>query len=215
MTKLLTAFRRQEIQVLIGTQMVAKGHDFPGVTLVGVLAADHGLKFPDFRASERTFQLVTQVAGRAGRADKPGRVLIQTFDPGHHSLQAAQAHSFQQFLEAELPHRRLRDYPPFSHLALVLVTHLDAKKAEAIALDLAMALRRAAIDPNETVPSAWVLGPVFAPIQRIKGKTRIQILVKARDRKVLHRILHQLDQRVDQDNLAGTVALDVDPIHLL
>ena len=215
LNKLLASFRRGEIQVLVGTQMVAKGHDFPGVTLVGVMLADQGLKFPDFRASERTFQLLTQVAGRAGRGDLPGRVLVQTYDPPHYALQAASGHDWDGFVSAELPIRRLRDYPPFCHLAMVRITDSDERRAEALGRELARHLQTEAVDPGEVVPSIWVLGPAWAPIQKIKQKVRLQILIKARHRQGLHRLLAWLDRLIDERNLAGTVAVDVDPLNLL
>lgn len=208
--RILEAFRSGKTRVLVGTQMVAKGHDFPGVTLVGVLLADHGLKFPDFRASERTFQLVTQVAGRAGRGEKPGRVLVQTYDPEHPSLKAAMKHDVEAFLSEELPVRELRGYPPHAHLALVKVTDTDAERAERVARGLVEHLA-----PLAERHRVWVLGPAFAPIQRIKNKTRVQVLLKSADRDALHRVLTMLDTHVDACHLAGTVALDVDPHSLL
>jgi primosomal protein N' (replication factor Y) len=212
---LLTAFRARDIQVLIGTQMVAKGHDFPGVTLVGVLLADQGLKFPDFRAAERTFQLLTQVAGRAGRGDRRGRVLVQTYDPRHYSLLAAEKHDYDAFVASELPVRRLCDYPPFAYLAMVKVTESDAERAEGLAASLAAELRDQAVRKDEVVPSTWVLGPAWAPIQKIKNKVRAQILIKARHRQDLHRLLTWLGHAIDERNLASTVGVDVDPVNLL
>jgi primosomal protein N' (replication factor Y) len=208
--RILDEFRSGRTQVLVGTQMVAKGHDFPGVTLVGVLLADHGLKFPDFRASERTFQLVTQVAGRAGRGELPGRVLVQTYDPDHPSLKAAANHDVEAFLSEELPIRELRGYPPHAHLALVKVTDADAERAERVARGLVEHLA-----PLAERNQVWILGPAFAPIQRIKNKTRVQVLFKSADRNALHRVLTALDMHVDACHLAGTVALDVDPHSLL
>ena len=213
--KLLTAFRKGDIDVLIGTQMVAKGHDFPGVTLVGVLLADQGLKFPDFRASERTFQLLTQVAGRAGRGEVPGRVVIQSFDPHHYSLTAATQHDFDAFVEAELPRRRERDYPPFCHLAMLKITDTDPAKVSALAGDLARQLQTLSAATGEVAPSLRVLGPAWAPIQKIKNKVRAQILLKGRKRPELHQALALLDRIVDERKLAGVVAIDVDPVSLL
>jgi primosomal protein N' (replication factor Y) len=210
--RLLGEFRRGQIQVLIGTQMVAKGHDFPNVTLVGVLAADQALRLPDFRASERAFQLVTQVAGRAGRGDLPGRVIVQSYSPEHHSLTAAVDHSYPQFAAPELEFRRMQDYPPFSFLALVLVTHTDEAAAGELATRLAALLRAAS---SAIGSELWVLGPAFAPVQRIKSKTRVHILLKARQRAALHQLLARLDRVVDEENLSAQVAVDVDPLQLL
>jgi len=209
--EVLDTFRTGKAQVLIGTQMVAKGHDFPGVTLVGILLADQGLKFPDFRASERTFQLITQVAGRAGRGTLPGQVMVQSYNPTHHSLETASRHHVDAFLETELPLRRLRGYPPFSFLALIKVTDPDESKAESLSRDMAQRIVQA-LPPESGVD---ILGPAFAPIQRIKNKTRFQILLKSEDRTRLHEILRYVDAYVDEENLAGTIAVDVDPISLL
>ncbi|NUN14911.1 MAG: primosomal protein N' [Myxococcales bacterium] len=215
MFTLLEKFRRREIDVLVGTQMVAKGHDFPGVTLVGVLLADQSLKFPDFRASERTFQLLTQVAGRAGRAQLPGKVLIQSYHPQHYSLQAVLRQDVSAFVASELPARQLGDYPPFSYIALLKVTHTDPQITQQHAEQLAAWLRRLISDNQPQWNGIFFTGPALAPLQKIQGKTRFQILVKSRTRSLLHRALTALDQHVDTQRLHGVVAVDVDPVNLL
>ena len=214
--QILRAVRAGDVDVLVGTQMVAKGHDFPNVTLVGALLADQGLKFPDFRAAERTFQLLTQVAGRAGRGERPGRVIVQTYDPGHHSLRHARAHDDRAFVEDELHQRRERGYPPFVHLALVRVTATSLESARGEAERAVATLLRAAARTEAGRRTFGVLGPTPAPIERIKGQVRWQVLARSPDRHVLHESLAALAH-----DLAGrrggstTVVIDVDPVNML
>lgn len=170
---LLTRFRNKEADVLLGTQMVAKGLDFPDVTLVGVIAADTVLHLPDFRASERTFQLLTQVAGRAGRHQLPGEVVIQTYHPDHYSIVHAQEHDFRAFVEKEKGLREKLDYPPYCELALVTFSHKDSR----VAIQGAQAFVehvRGEIGGAEVT----FLGPVPAPLAKIKDRYRMQILIK-------------------------------------
>jgi primosomal protein N' (replication factor Y) len=170
--EILARFHRGETDILVGTQMVAKGHDVPGVTLVGVVAADLGLHFPDFRASERTFQLLTQVAGRAGRGDEAGRVIIQTFLPDHYAIALARTHDYRSFYREELLRRKPHGYPPFRELFQVGVSGLDCVAVE----DAAEALAKLA----RSVPGApdiEVLGPAPAPLARIRDRFRWQLLL--------------------------------------
>jgi len=169
--KTLARFDAAPAGLLVGTQMVAKGHDFPEVTLGIVLDADQTLRFPDFRAEERTFSLVTQLAGRAGRGDAGGRVLVQTIAPGARAIRYAARHDTEGFLAGELERRRALAYPPFSSLIRIVCSSPDAAEAHAAAADL-----RALIAP----PDAQVLGP--APLFRLRGRSRSQLVVKARDR---------------------------------
>lgn len=208
--KLLTQFRKREIDVLIGTQMVAKGHDFPGVTLVGVLAADHGLAFPDFRAAERTFQLLTQIAGRAGRGDRPGRVLVQTHAPDHYAIRHALAHDATGFLATELGMRRARGFPPDTHLALFRVSGAEQAATAATAEALARALRDAA---KARGPGVDVHAAQPAPIERVKDRWRYQVLVSATDRRALRAVLDATRPTWAEARLAKhlQIALDVDP----
>jgi len=212
--QVLTDFRERRLQILIGTQMVAKGHDFPGVTLVGVLQADQGLRFPDFRATERTYQLLTQVAGRAGRGERPGRVLIQTYAPQHYVIESVVRQDHASFVAREIQERQAYGYPPSAHLALVLITHEDADKAQKRALTSLDALQ-VARQEERAGDALLILGPTFAPIQRLKNKTRLQILLKCSDRDLLHRILSRFETYVGSENLWGSLAIDVDPINLL
>jgi primosomal protein N' (replication factor Y) len=207
----LNRFRRHEADVLVGTQMLSKGHDFPGVTLVGILQADHGLGLPDLRASERTFQLLTQVAGRAGRGERPGRVLIQAFAVRHPAIAAAARHDYEGFAAWELERRRELHNPPFGHLALVRVSGLDAGAVTLRAEALAAALRERVAEievkhAGEDECPASVLGPVPSPIERINSKTRWQILLRARARPPLRWLLRSLRPLLGAAS-AGTTAI--------
>ena len=179
------------IACLIGTQMVAKGHDFPGVTAVGVLSADTLLNFPDFRAAERTFQLVSQVSGRAGRGDRPGTVHVQTFHPDHPAIRRAASHDLEGFAAAELEFRRTFFYPPFSDLASILVSSPHRERAE----EAAETLGRAARASSQTLR---ISGPAPAPLERLQGKWRFQILLRAGSRKSVLEALESI--------VAGTAA---------
>lgn len=198
----LERFRRRELDVLVGTQMLAKGHDFPAVTLVGVLLAESGLNVPDFRAAERTFQLLTQVAGRAGRGERPGHVLVQTYAPEHPAIEAALRHDHEGFLRAEMRQRELTGWPPFAHLALLECKHEDADRAMG-------ALALCCDQAREW--GADVRGPVLAGLAKLKGIARVHALVRATDRKLLHACLAKL-QRTTRDLPPGVeLTIDVDP----
>jgi primosomal protein N' (replication factor Y) len=214
LTRLLGAFRKRETDILVGTQMVAKGHDFPGVTLVGVLLAETGLRLPDFRAGERTFQLMTQIAGRAGRAELPGRVLVQTYMPEHYALKLARGHSTEAFLDAELGLRQIRLFPPASHLALFRVESVEADRAWETARRLMAQLGSVGEPAGGDLE---IQGPRLAPVERIKERWRIQILLRSSSRSTLSHVLSGV-----MADLAATpvhhkvhVALDVDPHNFL
>jgi len=199
------AMRRGQLSCLIGTQMVAKGHDFAGVTAVGVLSADTLLHFPDFRSAEKTFQLLAQVAGRAGRGDVPGTVHVQTFHPSHPAIRRAAAHDVAGFAEHELEFRRSFFYPPFSELASLLVSAPDRGRAERTAADLGAALAASG--------GTRLSGPAPAPLERLQGRWRFQILLRAADRRA---VLAALEAAVPDRAPAGVqVAVDVDPQDLL
>lgn len=204
---LLARFRAHEADVLIGTQMVAKGLDFPRVTLVGVVSADTALHIPDFRASERAFQLLTQVAGRAGRAHHPGEVIVQTFNPEHEAIQSASTHDYLRFYQREIAHREELRYPPFSRLANVLATHPDETKAEELcrqsAQRLLQQIQSAGVD-------AEVLGPVQAPIARLRGLWRWHCLVKCYQQEALPHLLHGALDGLHPPP-GGSLQVDVDP----
>jgi primosomal protein N' (replication factor Y) len=210
--QLLTRFRNKEADVLLGTQMVAKGLDFPDVTLVGVIAADTVLHLPDFRASERTFQLLTQVAGRAGRHTLPGEVVIQTYHPEHYSLTFAKNHDFNGFAEKELDLRAKLNYPPYCKLILVTFSHVRSP--------IAMQAAQQFIDVFRTQLGGepiTILGPVAAPIAKIKDRYRIQCLIKYRDElTVLNGVQEawlEIEKKTESIDLS--IQIDVDPQLLL
>ena len=211
----LLAFSKREIDVLVGTQMLAKGHDFPAVTLVGVVSADAGLNFPDFRAAERTFQLLTQVAGRAGRGTAPGRVILQSWYPDHYALRFAQCQDYAGFYEQEIEFRKLMGYPPFQNLTQILVSDADEGKAARAADAIAAALKqRAARESGERKPR--VLGPAAAPIEKLRGRHRIQILLKSAPDVSVAPILEDCFAAVEKQRVSvERIHIDVDPLSLL
>jgi len=207
----LLDFGRGEIDLLVGTQMLAKGHDFHNVTLVGVVSVDAGLALPDFRAAERTFQLITQVAGRAGRGDLPGRVLIQTYHPDHYALKHATKQDYQGFYDEEIRHRRNHGYPPFVALALFLVRNKDAARARSIAQELRNHLNQANRDH-----ACRILGPAPAPFARLRGDYRIQLLMKSRSRKQMRAVIDQALKNFEEaGNDARSVTLEIDPVSMM
>jgi len=206
--RLLERMEAGEIDILVGTQMVAKGHDFPGVTLVGVVNADSTLNFPDFRSSERTFALLAQVAGRAGRGERPGKVFIQTFSPEHYALSSAAEHDYRGFYALEIVGREALGYPPFGFLVnLVLAGNEERKVAEA-ARDLAERLQSLA-------GGVEILGPAPCPLARLRGKSRMQILLKATQRSLLRRLLAHLGPAARSVPAGVRLAIDVDPVDML
>lgn len=178
--KWLNLFREKEADVLLGTQMVAKGLDFPDVTLVGVIAADTVLNLPDFRSAEKTFQLLTQVAGRAGRHELPGEVVIQTYYPDHYSVQMAANHDYTQFFAKEMRHRQIGHYPPYARLALITFSHPDIPVLLQTGERLIHALAEQGVSAVRTSGRVEVLGPVASPIPRIKDRYRFQCMLKYR-----------------------------------
>lgn len=206
LSRLLADMRAGAVDILVGTQMVVKGHDFPGVTLVGVLDADQGLFFQDFRAAERTFQLLVQVAGRAGRGSSPGRVLIQTRRPEHHAIHFAANQDVEGFARRELLVRRELSYPPFGHVVLFRIQGENETALQQQAEAFAGFLRAQA-------GGVEVLGPAPAPLARIRGTYRYQVLLKSTDRRILHERVRQAASFVWT---AGVKARpDVDPQHML
>jgi len=208
LTELLSRFARGEIDVLVGTQMVAKGHDFPGVTLVCVVSADTGLLLPDFRAAERTFQLVTQVSGRAGRGKEPGRVLVQTWNPEADAVARVPAHDYDGFAEHELAWREALAWPPFSRLVAVRIEGQDPGETAAVARKLGD--RLAVLLPGPAT-GVRLLGPAPAPLARLRGKSRWQLLLKAPRQALLGPLLDQLERDLEVLPGAVRVVLDVDP----
>ena len=225
--RVLRAWRAHEFDVLIGTQMVAKGHDVPGVTLVGVILADVTLNRPDFRAAERTFQLLTQVAGRAGRGQDLGTVIIQTYAPRHYSIQCAARHDFTRFAAQEQRYRKQLGYPPFTRLINVRFEGRDGQQVEATASLFLQKVEQTRQSPPFSPPQSGgrrggesaraaglqILGPAPAPIERIKGRVRWQLLVKGPDRPLLHALIGKAHDAFVQAKPPRTVRtiIDVDP----
>jgi primosomal protein N' (replication factor Y) len=205
--KLLTRFGNKEADILLGTQMIAKGLDFPDVTLVGVLTADTMLHLPDFRASEKTFQLLTQVSGRAGRHELPGEVIIQTYTPEHYSIQLASQYDYDSFYNHEMQLRKNHAYPPYYYLALLTVSHPEITKVVSVTEKIVQFLRRNV--ENETK----ILGPVASPIPRIKDRYRYQCMVKYKREKNLHETLRKITEHFQQEMSSNDlmIAIDLSP----
>ena len=207
----LAQFRAGEARILIGTQMIAKGLDFPNVTLVGVVNADTALHFPDFRAAERTFQLVTQVAGRTGRGDRGGHVILQTSTPEHPAIQAAARHDYLMFAQRELPEREQFGYPPFTTLVRIIIRGSSTPQTESFADVLTERLRGAL---EVAGIAARILGPAPCPIERLRGKSRFHTLIQSADSDGLRAVLRTALATLDQpDNLQWLV--DIDPLEML
>ncbi|MDD5170568.1 MAG: primosomal protein N' [Syntrophales bacterium] len=204
---ILRALAREEIDILVGTQMIAKGHDFPGVVLVGVISADTSLNIPDFRASEKTFQLLTQVSGRGGRGDHPGRVIIQTFNPGHYVLECVKGHNYTGFYDKEVSLRSSLSYPPYSRMASLHVSCVNKDKGWAEAQALGKAVREAAAGHVE------VIGPAESPLARIRGRYRWQLLLRGRDSRILQRLIQDLLSRRAATGV--DVKADMDPMNFM
>lgn len=212
--QILERFRAQEASILVGTQMMAKGLDFPNVTLVGVVAADQTLNMPDFRARERTFQLLTQVAGRAGRSTKPGEVIIQTYAPADGAIIRAVRHDFPGFFWEEIRYRKERKYPPYTHIIRVLLLHENEEQVVNMAGDLGNCLRLSRGDPGLDKAELDILGPAPALLTRLKGKWRWQISVKGKNLDLLRAFLHQGVQHFYKGPVSRGLMLniEVDPL---
>jgi primosomal protein N' (replication factor Y) (superfamily II helicase) len=204
---LLASFGNRELDVLVGTQMIAKGHDFPQVTLVGVISADVGLGLADFRAGERTFQLLTQVAGRAGRGTVAGEAIVQTLYPSHYSIRHACRQDYAAFYEDELKFRKSMRYPPAVALINVIVKARTRQAAMEDAQAIADGMRLPGFD-------VWkVLGPAPAPLGRLKGEHRAQLFIKGTQRTAMRKaLLTVLDRRPE---LKRRTIVDVDPMSVL
>ncbi len=214
--KILSQVRRGEVNLLIGTQMITKGHDLPRVTLVGVLSADLSLNIPDFRAGERTCQLLTQVAGRSGRGSLPGKVIIQTYNPQHYSIQMAQTQAFAPFYHQELIFRKETGYPPFTRLVnLRLEGNMEAR-VKRQAEDLEKIVSRLLKDKRYS-EQIEALGPASAPLARLRGKHRFQMLLKGKKWQLLHEFVERVLRKIEQAPLLSGVKLivDVDPVNML
>jgi primosomal protein N' (replication factor Y) len=209
--KLLNEFASGDIDLMVGTQMIAKGHDFHNVTLVCVISVDAGLSMPDFRAAERTFQLLTQVAGRAGRGEKSGRVIIQSYHTEHYALEFARLQNYEKFYEHEIHFRNNMHYPPFVALINVLVKHAEFAKAAFLASELAQRVKAA--DQERLLK---VLGPAPAPLARLKGEHRLQVLIKTRYRRQAREALDAAMLGLKEANLdLKMISIEVDPVNLM
>ena len=208
--QILSRFRQRKTDILTGTQMISKGHDFPFVTLVGVVSADHSLSFPDFRAAERTFQLLSQVSGRAGRGELPGEVLIQSFCPEHYCFGFVTSHDYRGFYEKEIQFRRFMHYPPFTALALVLVRDRNLPAATETIGRFAELLQAA------RGPQTRILGPTQSPLARIRSEHRLQLLIKSRSRSQLQALLRKTLRQAQTQGLdLRRVHVDIDPVDLM
>jgi len=196
---------------------VAKGHDFPGITLVGVVCADLTLNFPDFRAGERTFQLLAQVAGRAGRGDRPGKVVLQTFNPGHFSILAAKDQDFKAFFNQEIGFRKALGYPPFSRMIALRISGKDPRHTAGHARAMGENCRDMLAAAGSLYDQVKVMGPIEAPLPRIAQRFRWQILVHSPDTTGLHRFVHELilGEHAIPAARKIRVSVDVDPFFLM
>ncbi|HEV2884856.1 MAG TPA: hypothetical protein VGW36_08360, partial [Pyrinomonadaceae bacterium] len=185
--------------------------DFPNVTLVGVVSVDAGLAMPDFRAAERTFQLLTQVAGRAGRGDRPGKVLIQTYHPYHYALRHASGQDYDGFYQEEIRHRQNHTYPPFVALASLMVRGPNLGKVRTEATEF-----RKALDQSNPERAARILGPAPAPLSRLKGEFRMQLLVKCRNRHQLRKIIDDALKLLVEGNVSlRSINVEIDPVSIM
>ncbi|MBS2027564.1 MAG: primosomal protein N' [Deltaproteobacteria bacterium] len=212
LTRTLADFARGAANVMIGTQMVAKGHDFPGVTLVGVVLADTALAMPDFRAAERTFQVLAQVAGRAGRGAQAGRVLVQTYNPDSDAVARVVGHDFDGFAQAELRRREALGFPPYAKLLAVRVDGLQERATIDAARRLADVAERQIRRGREPLR---LLGPTPAPLVKLRGRTRWQLLLKARGHAAMNAVVQALEAAADELPPGVRASFDVDPVNLL
>ena len=213
--RVIRAWQAHDLDVLIGTQMVAKGHDVPGVTLVGVLRADSSLHFPDFRAAERTFQVLTQVAGRAGRGSESGRVIIQTYLPDHYSVRFTVRQDFSRFTTHELRYRKQLGYPPYARMIAIRCEGREGEKVQAYIENITTNLRAQIVAMGKDPPV--ILGPAPAPLERLQGRERWHVLVKSENRRTLHALVQKATEQLRSHSRAAGVRLvvDVDPYDML
>ena len=210
--KILSAFANKEADVLVGTQMIVKGHDFPNVTLVGVLAADMSLYASDYRASERTFQLLTQAAGRAGRGERAGNVVIQSYQPDHYSILTAAKQDYEAFYTEEIAYRDILRYPPISHMMSVQIQSRDEEEG------MAFSNRLRALMEQQQIQNAVFIGPALATIGKINDIYRFAVYVKLDDYDGLVFLKDVLEKYIKDLQDAGklktvSVQFDFDPVH--
>jgi len=206
---ILFSFRSGDIDILVGTQMIAKGHDIPNVTLVGVVLADIGLSIPDFRAAERSFQLLTQAAGRAGRGSTPGHVVIQTLNPDHYAIRFAADQDYEGFFRKEMEFRKYLRYPPFAACANIIVRAEKQEDALRLSSEIGFLL-------NPAPPGIRVMGPAEASVLRVRNEYRYQIFLKAAKRTLLRETIKKIRQHAEKEKWrVGALVIDVDPIQLM
>ncbi len=216
-SEVLSSMRLGKADILVGTQMIAKGHDLPGVTLVGIIDADLGLHFPDFRSSERTFQLLTQASGRAGRGDEAGKVLIQTKEPNHPTLVATATGRFSAFSRYELDYRKQLFYPPHAKLMRLVISSTDLQEAFNISESLSSNIKSFSSSIKQENDFCSILGPAPAPYQKLKNRYRFHILVKSQSSKTISQIANQLNSWKTslKKNKNIRLSIDVDPFDML
>jgi primosomal protein N' (replication factor Y) len=210
--KILRALNRHEIDILVGTQMITKGHDFQNVTLVGIISADTSLNLPDFRAAERTFQLLTQASGRGGRGDSPGRVIIQTFNPDHYAVRMAKDLDYPAFYSEELSSRELLGYPPYSRM---ISLHLSSAKLDSgkEGIEKLQKLVKELTRSGRNREKLEIIGPAASPISKMKGRYRWQLLMKGKDRNRLNDIVHHI--LAAGNGIGLDIKVDVDPVNFM
>ncbi len=210
--RILKAVHKGETDILLGTQMITKGHHFPNVTLVGIVLADTGLGLPDFRAGERTYQLISQVTGRAGRGEKPGRVIVQTFQPKHYSIKMAQRHDYSGMYSKEIELRKSLGYPPFSRIINIKIEGMNERTVKETATRLATLARKF---QKNLQPE--ILGPAPAPLMRLRDRFRWQILLKGKKLELLHGFMNSLQKELSTFGKAGgtKITIDVDPEYMM
>lgn len=213
--KILNAFRKGETRVLVGTQMIAKGLDFPNVTLVGVVAADMTLNVPDYRSAERTFQLLTQAAGRAGRAKEPGKVIVQTYEPNHYAIQLAAMQDYRAFYHKEADYRRKGLYPPFTVLARLLAVSKDERAAQEVSEKLDRDLRSWLEEHREAKRDVIKIHMRPAPMKRLRGEYRFQVFVKMYAKEASNEILQHMEEMAEESIPAVKIDLEVNPVNLM
>jgi primosomal protein N' (replication factor Y) len=218
--EILGKMRTGEADILVGTQMIAKGHDLPGVTLVGVIDADVGLHLPDFRASERTYQLITQAAGRAGRGREAGRVIVQTREPNHPTLVAAITGRFRAFARYELQFRKRLSYPPYGRLLRLVISSPDPATAQSLAYSVGHWTKELGERISELHASDSgfaVVGPAPAPHEKLRGRFRWHILVKSNSARALSQTARALRdwQKQNPQNQDVRLTIDIDPVDML
>ncbi len=217
LVKILKKIKNQKIDIIVGTQMIAKGHDFSNITLVGIICADLSLSMPDFRAGERTFQVLAQVAGRSGRGDSPGQVILQTYAPQHFSIQAAKAQDFKLFYKQEIGFRQKLNYPPFTRMVQLKISGPDRKKTAGQAIQLGELCTYLQTSRSEFKNDIIIMGPLEAPITKIANQYRWQILLKSKQIATLHLFIHRIlyGKSSITPNRQVNIKVDVDPYQLM